>query len=67
MAEQRTVEYEPSPSKAPNLKSSAVTATFLLRDLDRDLAFKVRVREPADIPSSCARYEGANEELGERE
>lgn len=52
---QRTVEYEPSPSKAPNLKSSTVAAAFLLRDLERDLTLEVRVRESADIPSSCAR------------
>jgi hypothetical protein len=55
MAEQRTVEYAPSPSKAPNLKSSTVAAAFLLRDLERDLALEVRVLEPGDIPSSCAR------------
>ena len=53
--EQRTVEYAPSPSRAPNLKSSTVAAAFILRDLERDLALEVSVLEPVDIPSSCAR------------
>ena len=55
VTEGRTVEYAPSPSRAPNLKSSTVAAAFLPRDLERDLALEVRVLELVDIPSSCAR------------